>query len=241
MRLRRREDGDSDAAEAARVAMYDDVTGLASRFLFFDRLGLALARTERRNSWASVLLLDLDGFAKVEERAGRATAEEALREVSDRLMTVIRPGDSAARVGNGQFAVLCEEIEGEPDAISIAERCAAALAFPFELEEAQIHLSASVGIALAGGRGAPAPAVLPGPPGATPTPRRSSAAPRPRCGPRVSTAGPDSRSFVRPDGLRRNGSAKNLFVTQNDVTVHLSRQRSPFWIPVSWGGEHWGP
>jgi GGDEF domain-containing protein len=63
MRLRRRDhDDDLDGAEAARVAMYDDVTGLASRYLFFDRLGLALARTERRNSWAAVLLLDLDGF-----------------------------------------------------------------------------------------------------------------------------------------------------------------------------------
>src|SRR5918912_1057172 len=150
MRLRRREsDADGDAAEAARVAMYDDVTGLASRFLFFDRLGLALARTERRNSWAAVLLLDLDGFSKVEERA-------------DRLMTVIRPGDSAARVGNGQFGVLCEEIEGEADAISIAERLAAALAFPFELEEAQVHLSASVGIALAGGRDADPEALIRG-------------------------------------------------------------------------------
>jgi diguanylate cyclase (GGDEF)-like protein len=163
MRLRRRDhDDDFDAAEAARVAMYDDVTGLASRYLFFDRLGLALARTERRNSWAAVLLLDLDGFPRVEERAGRATAEAALREVSDRLMTVIRPGDSAARVGNGQFAVLCEEIEGEADAISIAERLAAALAFPFELEEAQVHLSASVGIALAGGRDADAEALIRG-------------------------------------------------------------------------------
>ena len=142
--------------------MYDDVTGLASRYLFFDRLGLALARTERRNSWAAVLLLDLDGFARVAERAGAATADDALREVADRLMTVIRPGDSAARVGSGQFAVLCEEIEGEADAISIAERLSAALAFPFELEAAQVHLSASVGIALAGGRDADAEALIRG-------------------------------------------------------------------------------
>ena len=162
MRLRRRDNGDYDAAEAARLVMYDELTGLASRFLFFDRLGLALARTERRNSWAAVLLLDLDGFAKVSERAGAATADEALREVSDRLMTVIRPGDSAARVGEAQFAVLCEEIDGEPDAISIAERLAAALAFPFDLEEAQVHLSASVGIALAGSRDANAEALIRG-------------------------------------------------------------------------------
>jgi diguanylate cyclase (GGDEF)-like protein len=162
VRLRRRDNGDFDAAHAARAAMYDDVTGLASRYLFFDRLGLALARTERRHSQAAVLLLDLDGFAAVTERAGEATADAALREVSDRLMTVIRPGDSAARVGAGQFAVLCEEIEGEPDAISIAERLAAALAFPFELEEAQVHLSASVGIAMAEGRDADAEALIRG-------------------------------------------------------------------------------
>lgn len=160
--MRRKDNGESEAAEAARVVMYDDTTGLASRYLFFDRLGLALARTERRNSWAAVLLLDLDGFNKVAERAGRATADDALREVSDRLMTVIRPGDSAARVGTGQFAVLCEEIDGEADAISIAERLAAALAFPFELDEAQVHLSASVGIALAGGRDANAEALIRG-------------------------------------------------------------------------------
>ena len=162
MKLGRRKHDDFDAADVARLAMYDETTGLASRYLFFDRLGLALARTERRNSWAAVLLLDLDGFSNVEQRAGRGTADEALREVSDRLMTVIRPGDSAARVGDGQFAVLCEEIEGEQDAVSIAERLAAALAFPFELEEAQIHLSASVGIALAGGRDADAEALIRG-------------------------------------------------------------------------------
>lgn len=162
MRLRRKEISEIDAADAARDAMYDDVTGLANRFLFFDRLGLALARTERRNSVAAVLLLDLDGFHRVEEHAGRATADEALREVADRLMTVIRPGDSAARVGEGQFAVLCEEIDGEPDAISIAERLAAALAFPFELQEAQVHLSASLGIALAGGRDADAETLIRG-------------------------------------------------------------------------------
>lgn len=162
MRFGRRRPAESQDAEAARLAMYDDTTGLASRYLFFDRLGLALARTERRQSSAAVLLLDLDGFHQVAERAGEDTAEEALREVADRLMTVIRPGDSAARVGDAQFAVLCEEIEGEQDAVSIAERLEAALAFPFELEEAQVHLSGSVGIALAGGRDADAEALIRG-------------------------------------------------------------------------------
>ena len=158
----RREPAETPDAAAARRAMYDDTTGLAGRYLFFDRLGLALARTERRRSEAAVLLLDLDGFEQVRGKAGEATADDALREVGDRVMTVIRPGDSAARVGQAQFAVLCEEIDGETDALSIAQRLEAALAFPFELEEATVHLSASVGIALAGGRDADAEALIRG-------------------------------------------------------------------------------
>jgi diguanylate cyclase (GGDEF)-like protein len=162
MRLRRREQSSYDGAEAARVAMYDDLTGLASRYLFFDRLGLALARTERRHSWAAVLLLDIDGFGEVANQAGQDTADDTLKEVAERLLTVIRPGDSVARVGDAQFAVLCEEIEGEDAATSIAQRLEAALAFPFELAQVSVHLSASVGIALAGGRDADAEALIRG-------------------------------------------------------------------------------
>ena len=161
-RLRRRAEPSFDGAEAARVAMYDELTGLASRYLFFDRLGLALARTERRQSWAAVLLLDIDGFHEIAQQAGAETADDTLREVSDRLMTVIRPGDSVARVGDAQFAVLCEEIEGEEAAVGIAQRLEAALAFPFELAQVSVHLSASVGIALAGGRDADAEALIRG-------------------------------------------------------------------------------
>jgi diguanylate cyclase (GGDEF)-like protein len=163
MRLRRRTGEPSfDGAEAARVTMYDELTGLAGRYLFFDRLGLALARTERRQSWAAVLLLDIDGFQEITQQAGPETADDTLREVADRLMTVIRPGDSVARVGDAQFAVLCEEIEGEDAAVGIAQRLEAALAFPFELAQVSVHLSASVGIALAGGRDADAEALIRG-------------------------------------------------------------------------------
>jgi diguanylate cyclase (GGDEF)-like protein len=163
MRLRRRsEPSPVDGAEAARIAMYDDLTGLAGRYLFFDRLGLALARTERRQSWAAVLLLDIDGFGEIGQNAGADTADDTLREIAERLLTVIRPGDSVARVGDAQFAVLCEEIDGEDDAVSIAQRLEAALAFPFELAQVSVHLTASVGIGLAGGRDADAEALIRG-------------------------------------------------------------------------------
>ena len=140
--------------------MYDELTGLPNRFLFLDRLGLALARTDRRQSSAAVVLLDIDGFQQVERKAGGRAAEDVLREAGDRIQAVIRPGDSAARLGGAQFGVLCEEIDGEDDATAIAERLSAALAFPFSVGDVTARLSASAGIALDRGREADAEAMI---------------------------------------------------------------------------------
>ena len=149
-----------DEAAEARRAMYDELTGLPNRFLFLDRLGLALARTERRQSSAAVILVDIDGFQLVEEKAGGRAASEVLTEAADRIQAVIRPGDSAARVGKAQFGVLCEEIEGEADATNIADRLTAALAFPFSVADATARLSSSAGIALGRGSDADAEALI---------------------------------------------------------------------------------
>lgn len=151
-----------DEAAEARRAMYDELTGLPSRFLFLDRLGLALARTDRRQSSAAVILVDLDGFQIVEQKAGGRAANEVLQEAADRIQAVIRPGDSAARLGKSQFGVLCEEIEGEDDATNIAERLTAAIAFPFSVGDVTARLSSSAGIALGSGREADADALIAG-------------------------------------------------------------------------------
>lgn len=140
--------------------MYDELTGLPNRHLFLDRLGLALARTDRRQSSAAVVLLAIDGFAGVEQKAGGETADAVLREGADRIQAVIRPGDSAARLGKAEFGVLCEEIEGADDATNIAERLTAALAFPFLVGDLTARLSSSAGIALGRGRDADAAAMI---------------------------------------------------------------------------------
>ena len=149
-----------DEAADARRAMYDELTGLPNQWLFLDRLGLALARTDRHQSSAAVILVDLDGFQLVEKKAGSRAADDVLREAADRIQAVIRPGDSAARLGGSQFGVLCEEIEGEDDATNIAERLTAAIAFPFSAGEATARLSASAGLALDRGRDADAEALI---------------------------------------------------------------------------------
>jgi diguanylate cyclase (GGDEF)-like protein/PAS domain S-box-containing protein len=136
-------------AELAHAATHDPLTGLPNRALFLDRLAMALGRAERQPGAAGVLLFDLDRFKVVNDSLGHAAGDHLLIEVSDRLRQIVRPGDTVARLGGDEFIMVCEDLNGEIDAIGIADRVAETLSPPFRLEEAEVTMSASVGIAVA--------------------------------------------------------------------------------------------
>jgi diguanylate cyclase (GGDEF)-like protein len=140
--------------QLAHQALHDPLTGLPNRTLFFDRLELALARGQRRPSAVAVLFLDLDRFKVINDSLGHETGDRLLVDLAARLAAVLRPGDTVARFGGDEFTILCDDIDGERDAIIIAERVGEAVAAPFVLDDNEAFLTASVGIAMATGRDA---------------------------------------------------------------------------------------
>ena len=140
-------------AELAHAATHDPLTGLPNRALFLDRLAMALGRAERLPAAAGVLLFDLDRFKVVNDSLGHAAGDRLLVEVADRLRQIVRPGDTVARLGGDEFIMLCEALNGEIDAIGIADRVAEALSGTFAIDEAEVTVAASVGIAVASGPG----------------------------------------------------------------------------------------
>jgi len=136
-------------------ALHDPLTGLPNRNLFLDRLQHALSVAARRGTSISVLFLDLDQFKVVNDSLGHAAGDELLAAVAPRIEGALRPGDTVARFGGDEFAVLAEDVGNEHGATRIAERIAEALARPFILREREHFVSASIGISIGEGTEAP--------------------------------------------------------------------------------------
>lgn len=140
--------------------LHDALTDLPNRVLFEDRLELALVRARRRSTMCAVFFLDVDRFKIVNDTLGHRAGDALLREVAARLRGAIRASDTVARFGGDEFAVVCDGLADERDALRIASSLHAALSAPCELEGESHVLSTSIGIALATGREATAEALL---------------------------------------------------------------------------------
>jgi diguanylate cyclase (GGDEF)-like protein len=95
------------------------------------------------------LYLDLDGFKVVNDTWGHAAGDHVLAQVGERLSAAVRPGDTVARMGGDEFAVVCEDVLDDAEATRIAERLREAFDEPFQLESMSIRLAVSIGVALA--------------------------------------------------------------------------------------------
>jgi len=130
------------------LAYHDDLTGLPNRRLFNDRLTLALAHAQRSQQKLAVMLLDLDHFKEVNDTLGHSVGDQLLQVVSKRLASLLRKGDTVARMGGDEFMLLLPEIAGGEGAAEVAQKILEAFREPFILDDHEIHVTTSIGIAL---------------------------------------------------------------------------------------------
>ncbi len=129
-------------------ALHDSLTGLANRRLFADRLAHALERRGDRMEPQAVLFVDLDDFKTVNDSLGHGIGDKVLAEIGSRIGDLLRAGDTVARVGGDEFAVLLEGATIE-EAKQAAERLIEAISAPIVLDAVTVQISASIGITLA--------------------------------------------------------------------------------------------
>ncbi|MDP9468132.1 MAG: EAL domain-containing protein [Chloroflexota bacterium] len=138
-------------ARLARQAFHDDLTGLANRALFKDRVEHALTRQARSPRLVGLLFLDLDRFKTVNDSLGHLVGDGLLIAIGKRLHASLREEDTIARLGGDEFAILIDDVTSPKEVLALAERISAVFGTPFKLGEREITIRCSIGVVVASG------------------------------------------------------------------------------------------
>jgi diguanylate cyclase (GGDEF)-like protein len=134
-------------SELTQATGIDSLTGLANRRWFVHLLEKVTGEGQADPEECAVLCLDLDHFKDVNHTFGHPVGDLLLQAVADRLQSNTRPGDTVARFGGDEFAVLAPNLKDPTHAELFAQRLIDTLGQPFRIEENDIYITTSVGLA----------------------------------------------------------------------------------------------
>jgi len=131
----------------AHLAQFDPLTGLPNRALLQERLAQSIVRSRRRQYHAGVLFVDLDRFKLVNDTLGHHQGDALIRQVGERLLACVRPGDTVGRIAGDEFAVVLADMARPDDAALVAQKILDAIGRPFDLGGNEAYVGASIGMA----------------------------------------------------------------------------------------------
>jgi len=136
------------ADQARQAAAHDPLTGLPNRVVLESMMRHALDQTTRTSNEPAALVIDLNGFKKVNDTYGHAAGDAVLREAGSRIRQAVRSSDTPARLAGDEFAVVIDNAPGEALA-DVTRRVRTALAEPVRYDGLELHVDAAVGGAAA--------------------------------------------------------------------------------------------
>ena len=131
--------------ELTRRTLHDELTGLANRTLFWDRLSHRMSLASRRHAGYAVIFVDLDKFKEINDALGHGIGDQLLVDAATRIRGALRASDSAARMGGDEFLILLDDVGSPEEAEIVAGRLNVALREPYELGTRQQVVTASMG------------------------------------------------------------------------------------------------
>jgi diguanylate cyclase (GGDEF)-like protein/PAS domain S-box-containing protein len=142
--------------EIQHLAYYDSLTGLPNRRLLMDRLSQALVTSARGKGGGAILFLDLDHFKTLNDTLGHDVGDLLLKQVSERLTSCVREGDTVARIGGDEFVIMLEGLsdsifEAARQAEIICEKILNVLNQAYHLNTYEYHSTTSIGATLFSG------------------------------------------------------------------------------------------
>jgi diguanylate cyclase (GGDEF)-like protein len=142
------------------LALYDGLTDLPNRRQCLDQLEKKTVRARENGHLIAICFLDLDGFKRVNDNLGHEIGDALLCQVSKRLTSELRMGDSVvrldkqkvqsslARFGGDEFVITLYDVASTEDASCVAERLLTVFVEPFVINDHSVFVTASIGITM---------------------------------------------------------------------------------------------
>ncbi len=130
------------------LAYHDLLTHLPNRTLFLERLEHAIKRSRNAGDRLAVLFLDLDRFKNINDTLGHELGDQLLRVIAQHLVKCVRVGDTVARFGGDEFAILLEYNSSQADVSSIAKKLLDTLLTPIFIQDHELIVTGSLGISV---------------------------------------------------------------------------------------------
>ncbi len=127
---------------------HDSLTSLPNRLFFNARFNNALLRARHTDKKVALLLLDINRFKNVNESLGHEIGDSLLKEVAQRLQSIVRNCDTVARLGDDEFTVVLEQIDSLNEVSQISDQIIKELARPYDVGSHEICTAASIGVSM---------------------------------------------------------------------------------------------
>lgn len=136
-----------DTDDLFHRATHDDLTGLANRALFMDRLRNVVALRARDKNAASILMIDMDGLKRINDNCGHRIGDAVIKEFAQRIKTGARVSDTVARLGGDEFGLILTPVDLPEGTEIVIQRLEEEIGPHFQFEGQVYQLQASIGAA----------------------------------------------------------------------------------------------
>ncbi len=131
------------------LSLYDYLTKLPNRVLFYDRMKQEIAYARRERKKFSLMFLDLDNFKEVNDKFGHDIGDQMLQGVAKRFSKLLRKTDTICRLGGDEFIILLPRLaQPRENTVDVVRKIFSSLSEPFLIGDNQIYVNTSIGIAL---------------------------------------------------------------------------------------------
>ncbi len=130
------------------LALYDSLTKLPNRNLFYDRVKIALLTAKRSGKKAALLYMDVDNFKNINDSYGHPFGDKVLCAITGRISEICRESDTIARHAGDEFAIILNNIKDNDEAIKFSKRVISLFKKPLAIKDEEIYTSVSIGLAI---------------------------------------------------------------------------------------------